>query len=307
MNTIRELSYTAVLTSFNAEETLKRAVFSILEQGLEAKQIFIIDDASLDNSLEVANNLSQLDQRISVISNDCNQGQSFSRNLGASLSSSDFVVFFDDDDFSDPCRAAEHSRMFRGGAAISFVSSVIDYSNGYVAPATNSNFAGPIKIEELTQILLLGKDGKNKLKYLVPASTMAVTTKAFKEFGGFDPTLRRLEDVDLAIKFAQNNQVFAFSEKNLVTRFSTRSADKGSGIDMKYEEVLLRRYREFFSEIHFSHSLIHCRTRQLYFSKKIGLLFWHLLRNPRYSFRVLFRERIAFGRIVHDLRRRFSL
>ena len=304
MNTIRELTYSAVLTSFNAEETLTRAIVSILEQNLQAEKILIIDDASSDNSLEVAKILSQGDQRISLISNDFNQGQSFSRNFGASLSSSDFVIFFDDDDFSHRDRASEHAKMITGGATISFVSSAIDYANGYESPAVNSNFTGLINAEELTQLLLLGKDRNDNLRLMVPASTMAVTTKAFIEIGGFDTTLRRLEDVDLAIKFAQKNQVFAFSERNLVTRFSTLSPDKGSGIDMKYEEILLHRYKDFFSEKIFSDSLMHCHTRQLYFSKSFRPLIWHLFRNPRYSFKVIFQKRIAFGRIIHDWRRR---
>ena len=303
MNTIRELSYSAVLTSFNAEETLTRAVVSILEQNLKAKQILIIDDASSDNSLKVAKDFSKVHQRISVYSNDFNQGQSFSRNFGASLSTSDFIVFFDDDDFSAPDRAAEHARMISAGATISYVSSTIDYANGYVSPALNPNFTGLINAEELTRLLLLGKNHLNKLRFLVPASTLAVTTKAFVELGGFDTSLRRLEDVDLAIKFAQTNQVFAFSEKDLVTRFSTLSADKGSGIDMRYEEILLYRYKDSFGEKIFSDSLTHCRTRQLYFSKRFSSLIWHLFRNPRYSFKVIFRQRTAFSRIIHDWRR----
>lgn len=293
-----------MLTSFNAESTLARAIKGILGQELPASQIVIIDDCSTDKSVEIAKDFALVENRILLIENHKNQGQSQGRNLGATIFESDFVIFFDDDDFSSPQRSMAHFKMFKANAAFSYVSSQINYPNGYSKLATNSDYIGQIPAKKILRQLLLGNDRNSDEKFWVPASTLAVKTEVFRQVGGFDPALRRLEDVDLAIKLALHNQIFAFSSENLVSRYSTLSADKGGGIDMKYEELLLKRYRVNFSGPEYKFALTHCESRTLYFSKKYVSLFMHFLSNPSYVLRVIRKPGRALARIAHDFKKR---
>ena len=302
--TIRKLKYTAILTSFNAERTLARAIKGILDQKIPASQIVIIDDCSSDNSVQIAKEFALKDNRISVIENQRNQGQSLGRNLGATLSESDFVIFFDDDDLSSPQRSVAHYEMLENQAVVSYVSSQIHYPNGYSKLATNSDFNGQLQNENALRALLLGPDKNSNDRFFVPASTLAVDLETFKKIGGFDQTLRRLEDVDLAIRLVIENQIIAFSSENLVSRYSTTSADKGGGIDMVYEEILLKKYRAYFSNSEFKFALTHCKTRKLYFSKKYVSLIVHFLVNPAYVLRIILNPRRALSRLVHDFKKR---
>ena len=270
---------------------------------MPASQIVIIDDCSSDKSVQIAKDFALADNRISVIENQKNQGQSQGRNLGATISESDFVIFFDDDDFSLPQRSIAHYEMLKANAMFSYVSSQINYPNGYSKLATNSDYIGQIQTKKILRQLLLGNDRSSDECFWVPASTLAVNTEVFKRVGGFDPTLRRLEDVDLAIKLALHNQIFGFSSENLVSRYSTMSADKGGGIDMEYEELLLKRYRVNFSASEFNFALTHCNSRRLYFSKKYASLFVHFLLNPSYVLRVILKPGRALARITHDFKK----
>ena len=302
--TIPNLSYSAVLTVFNAEHTVGRAIQSILDQTLLAAEIFVIDDNSQDNSCQVIRAFAEREPRISFIENKRNLGQAENRNTGVASSKSDFVVFFDDDDKSQPGRVLEHSKMFELGATISFVSSVIDYKNGYSVSAQNSEYSGTLDFQKFARKLLLGEADNNYTNLAVPGSTLAVLTEEFKRVGGFDPRLRRLEDVDLALKYAQSREVFGFSSAPLVIRYSTLSTAKGRGIDMRFEALLLDRYRDQFSDSEFVYALKHCRTRQLYFSKKMLRLSLHLLIHPIYACKLLLKPRSYTRRLIHDYRRK---
>jgi glycosyltransferase involved in cell wall biosynthesis len=301
--TIPNLSYSAVLTVFNAENTVGRAIQSILAQSLSPSEILIIDDNSQDGSCEIIRDFADKDPRISMIVNKGNFGQSHNRNLGVTSTNSDFVVFFDDDDYSFPDRAVEHKKMFLSGASVSFVSSDIHYENGYSVAARNLDYLGALDFQAFARKLLLGEVNDQYTNLAIPASTLAVRTQEFKSVGGFDPSLRRLEDVDLALKYAQSRQVFGFSSTLLVARHSTLSNAKGNGIDMKFEALLLDRYKVHFSNSEYAYALKHCRTRQLYFSKKILQLSLHFLMHPIYSTKLLLKPQSYIRRLIHDYRR----
>jgi glycosyltransferase involved in cell wall biosynthesis len=306
LSTIPNLSYSAVLTVFNAERTVERAIQSILNQDLPAAEIIVIDDNSKDRSTALVEHFAKSDQRILLIQNSTNLGQAENRNVGVAHSKSDFVVFFDDDDESLPGRALAHEKMIQLGAETSYVSSEIYYMNGYSVPALNADYLGVIDFQLLSRRLLLGELSNNYANFAIPASTLAVRTSTFKRLGGFDPSLRRLEDVDFALKFSQSQQIFGFCSTPLVARHSTLSISKGNGIDMKYEAKLLFRYKDQFKHSEYTHARRHCRTRQLYFSKSYLSLLFHLLLHPKYSLKIMVTPRIYIRRLLHDYKKKSS-
>lgn len=302
MSTVPKLSYDAILTVFNAEDTISRALTSILEQDLPAQKIFVIDDFSTDNSLKLLNDFAQQDSRIQIIKNESNRGQSYSRNLGASLSVADLLIFFDDDDFSSPNRANVQVKILSGSAQVSYVSSKICYPNGYIVPALNSIFNGTIDGNDFCRQLLLGKF-KTSERFVVASSTLAIDRELFNESKGFDEQLRRLEDVDFALKVALSQKVFCFSSEILVDRYSTISSDKGSGQDMIYEQILLERYRSMLSNRDFDYAIKHVLTRRYYFARSYFKLFFHLLISPSYSIKFFFRINRIIGRFAHEMKK----
>jgi glycosyltransferase involved in cell wall biosynthesis len=289
---------------FNAENTVGRAIQSILAQSLSPAEIFIIDDNSCDRSCQIIRDFADKDPRVSIVENKINLGQSHNRNLGVASANSNFVVFFDDDDHSLPDRALEHKKMFLAGASVSFVSSDIYYENGYSVAARNPDHVGVLDFQAFARKLLLGEVNNQYTNLAIPASTLAVRTEEFKSVGGFDPSLRRLEDVDLALKYARSREVFGFSSTPLVARYSTLSIAKGNGIDMKFEALILDRYKDHFSNSEYTYAQKHCRTRQLYFSKKYLLLSLHLVINPIYLFKLLMKPESYIRRLIHDYNRK---
>ena len=94
-----------VIPCYNAEQTLVRAVESVLLQG-NLGRLWLIDDASTDNTFALASQLAaQYPDRISVEQMPKNSGAAMARNWGAMLSAQsavDFVAFLDADDAYEP-------------------------------------------------------------------------------------------------------------------------------------------------------------------------------------------------------------
>ena len=86
-----------VIPFHNDAATLERAVDSVLDQGVPV-EIILIDDASQDASLAVAQTLARSDAGITLCRNTENLGAAASRNIAARRASGDLLCFLDADD-----------------------------------------------------------------------------------------------------------------------------------------------------------------------------------------------------------------
>jgi glycosyltransferase involved in cell wall biosynthesis len=293
--------YSAVLTTYNAEESLAECLDSILTQEIPPQKIIIFDDFSTDNTKLILQKYAAENNLINLIENTTNVGQAFGRNQCVNASESEYIVFFDDDDISNSSRSRLHYEMFNLGSEINFVSSSKKYSNGYSFKAINSEIhAGDLNHLRVIQHLLLGKNLHGKKVYF-PSCTLAITKEAFTQLGGFDINLRRLEDIDLAIRSLEKGLKFALTSQVGVIRKATVGDDKGGGIDSKYEDLLLEKNRHLISRFDFWLAISWKRIRLYYFNKSWGALVIYTIFNPLVLIQVFSKFFNVINRLRHDL------
>ena len=90
-----------VIPCYNSQETILRAIDSVLNQTLLPKEIIIVDDCSNDSTLQILNDVVSVyngSVQILITRNSTNRGASFSRNKGWDQSTCKFVAFLDSDD-----------------------------------------------------------------------------------------------------------------------------------------------------------------------------------------------------------------
>ncbi len=110
----------SVLIPFhNAAQTLAMSVRSIFAQSWQDLDIILVDDRSDDNSRDIADALSKLDQRVRVLSNDRQPGAAGARNSGIAASAGHYVMLHDADDWAHPRRIERQVRAAHGGASVS--------------------------------------------------------------------------------------------------------------------------------------------------------------------------------------------
>ena len=96
MKTYRKVS--VIIPVYNAEKYLKETMESILGQTYKNLEIILVNDASRDNSYELCKKYTKTDDRIILINNEVNKGQSVSRNIALNHATGYYVCFVDSDD-----------------------------------------------------------------------------------------------------------------------------------------------------------------------------------------------------------------
>jgi glycosyltransferase involved in cell wall biosynthesis len=88
--------FSIVIPMYNRERFIRRAVTSCLTQDFQDFEIIVVDDGSIDRSIEVVRSVT--DSRLQVICHTQNLGECPARNTGVAHSQGRWVVFLDSDD-----------------------------------------------------------------------------------------------------------------------------------------------------------------------------------------------------------------
>ncbi len=89
-----------IIPIYNGEKYIKEALDSVINQTYTNLEIIIINDGSVDNSLNIIKDYQLKDNRIKII-NKNNMGVSSARNDGINSSSGKYIMFLDSDDYYD--------------------------------------------------------------------------------------------------------------------------------------------------------------------------------------------------------------
>ncbi len=240
---------------FNAEETILEAINSAFQQSWNNKEIIVVDDCSSDNSHEKIIN-SRFFKNIKYFKNDNNMGPAYSRNKVLNLSDGEFICFMDDDDFSEKFRIKEQiESIYRAGYpqnndVISICGIKRVYPTGYTKKLNPIGSKGliPSGKQYINFILFNEKIKDVDYGFGAPTCAMLLTRSCFKKSGLFDEELRRVEDLDITLRFAMSNHVFIGINKYLVIQKSTYGKDKSPIMNLKSELKVINKYKDYLSQ-----------------------------------------------------------
>ena len=88
-----------VIPVYNAGKVIERCVESLINGYYLEIEIILVDDCSQDDSFEICKKLAEKYKNITVVHNDCNQGVSYSRNIGLQHVTGKYLCFVDSDDW----------------------------------------------------------------------------------------------------------------------------------------------------------------------------------------------------------------
>lgn len=84
---------------YNVEKYIARCLDSILNQSFQNFEIIIVNDGSLDSSIDIALQYAEKDDRIKIIFKEENMGLAWARMVGYSNAIGQYIVFCDSDDY----------------------------------------------------------------------------------------------------------------------------------------------------------------------------------------------------------------
>lgn len=98
---MEHIAVSVIIPVYNLASYLAKCINSVCNQTLREIEIILINDGSVDSSLDVCKEFADRDHRIHVI-DKANEGTSFARRDGLNLSKGEYVFFMDCDDWIEP-------------------------------------------------------------------------------------------------------------------------------------------------------------------------------------------------------------
>jgi len=96
-----KMKVSVIIPAYNAEKWIERCLESVINQSFQNIEIIVVNDGSLDNTLNILNNYAEKDNRIIVIDKE-NTGTYDTRRTGLMRSIGEAIFNADADDFLEP-------------------------------------------------------------------------------------------------------------------------------------------------------------------------------------------------------------
>ena len=208
-------SVDVIVPCYRYAHFLCECVQSILRQPIEDLRVLIIDDASPDNTADVAADLALADSRITFIRHSLNKGHIATYNEGIEWATADYMLILSADDYlldGALKRAVDlmdgHPEVgFSFGNAIEVDQSRRQQFTGGVPGAARAViFSGPEFIQ------------RSGARNIVPTPTAIVRTELQKLVGGYSPELPHSGDMEMWLRLAAHAPVGFISAYQAVYR-----------------------------------------------------------------------------------------
>lgn len=265
------------ITCYNAIDTIGRAIKSAQAQEWADIEIVIVDDASTDGSPDYVAALIAGDERARLVRHEANRGAAAARNSIVENATGGFIVFFDDDDESstdrvirqlDCIKAFESTNGSRLVACYAAGERI--YANGHVKPLPAIGSVGePLVGSDVADFLLFYRRRPDCFYGSgTPTCALMARREVFLKLEGFDTTLKRVEDVDFAIRLALAGGYFIGTMDKVFLQHATLGTDKTPEANRNAEIAIARKHEKYLRSI----------GRYYYASHWPNLRFYHFRR-----------------------------
>lgn len=238
--------FTIIMANHNNGRYIAEAIRSVLLQTYKNWELFIVDDGSIDNSLEICATF-LFDSRIHLLHNKENLGAGYAKWRGANESKGDIMAYFDSDDVLEPNAVEE------------MVAAHLQHPEWILIGSRYQELTGNDHL--CSYKYPVGPQEGEPNDYLLSHPNRIVAFSSFKRAAydqteGFDKKLRCTVDKDIFLKLEEVGGVncLGFIDKELYRYRQDNSISVSLGSDVKlrynqynrawvYLKALERRYK----------------------------------------------------------------
>lgn len=208
-----------IIPSFKRTDTLKRAIDSILAQTHKEIEVLVVDDniPGDEYSNALKDILKEYDERVILVTQKKHINGAVARNEGVKASHGSFIAFLDDDDEWLPTKIERQLSIMKSYPNISGVAGGASLWRGDKEISTF--IPRRVNINTLLLDVLTRKIG-------LATSTFICKKEAFIEMGGFDPNLKRSQDIQLFADFLSKFQIYPMFEERTTRMYVESSINR---------------------------------------------------------------------------------
>ncbi len=249
---------TVGICCYNAADTIERAIGSALAQTWPNLEVLVVDDASKDDSVDRVAALAERYSNLRLVRHATNQGPGQARQTLLDNAAGEFLAFFDDDDESLPERlAVQYARIVsyerETGAELvaCYASGERIYDNGYCKPliAIGSRPQVPHGPAVADYVLFYDKRPGFFYGSGTPSCALMARRSTLLAVGGFDGSLRRVEDLDLAIRLARAGAHFVGCPERLYRQHATQAPDKSPEMNLQAAQQIVDKHADYLRSV----------------------------------------------------------
>lgn len=211
-----------VMPAWNRVGSIRMAVESVLRQTFTDFELLVVDDGSTDGTMEALSGIT--DPRLRCLANPRNMGPGAARNTGTHAARGEWVAFQDSDDEWLPQKLEK--QMARLSAALS-PDVVACYTGMAILGQSEHSPNGRTILSYIPgpeQRIVDGDLEEALFAHSFISTQMLMARRStLLDIGGFDETLRALEDWDCAIRLAQRGRFVFVDEPLVIQTFSDNS------------------------------------------------------------------------------------
>jgi GT2 family glycosyltransferase len=255
-----------VIPTMNRLASLQQVISGLLSLTYPASEfeVIVVSDGSTDGTNSYLTRLTTPFRLVPLL--QANSGAAGARNAGIAAAEGELIVFLDDDTVPAPDLLEEHERMQDSHCKRAVV---IGPMRTPPHPWRPSPWVG----WELTRLAkqyqrMVNGDWQPTPRQFYTANA-SVPRQMVIQAGGFDPSFRRAEDVELAYRLEAQGAVFVFAPQAVVYHYAERSFTSWIAIPTAYgiNDVIFSQEKgqtwllpTIFREFHTRHPLIKSLT-----------------------------------------------
>lgn len=202
----RQAAIAVIIPCHNGARFLSRAIESALVQTRAPSMIYIVDDASTDETPEIARHFAANHPNVRWIRLEENVGPASARNAAIELATEDYLAFLDADDYWLPDHTARLAALLDAHPMAAVAFGRVDARGGDPPDAPAVEPASPVNI---LRTLLVDN--------LIPQSATLARRSAVLGVGAYREGARYAEDYDLWLRLALEHD-FIFSDRATAVR-----------------------------------------------------------------------------------------
>jgi glycosyltransferase involved in cell wall biosynthesis len=199
---------------------LRECVESVLAQSKQNLRVLIIDDASLDNTNEVATDLAREDSRVKFVRHGTNKGHIATYNEGIEWTSSDYMLLLSADDYLLPGALNRAANLMDANPEVAFTFGNAIQLEPSGAQTQINNVSGKASWRILLGTRFIELSGARNI---VPTPTAVVRTQLQRQVGGYRSNLTHSGDMEMWLRLAAHGSVGMLKHYQAVYRRHTRN------------------------------------------------------------------------------------
>jgi glycosyltransferase involved in cell wall biosynthesis len=215
--------------------TIIRAVNSVLAQGIDSLEIIVVDDSSNDATRTALSPYMQLGNMRYYKNEIPRSGPGFSRNFGVNAASGEFVTFLDDDDVYLQGRLSNMLELASSEVYV-FISS------GRFYESEDFNVIKNVPLQRFGLITLAQVQYANDIDI-----GFMVKRSIFQNLGGFDTTLKNLEDWDFVMRMLMTGTGFKLQRLDYAVNVDSDKPRVSTDDYVGYFQ-LAKKHRRYFGD-----------------------------------------------------------